>query len=43
MVCVHNYVPKDVWSKRYEQINSFEKHLAAHEDVLNKTNAEYAP
>lgn len=28
VVRVHNYVPKDVWSKRYEQINAFEKHLA---------------
>ena len=25
---VHNLVPKKVWSKRYDQINAFEKHLA---------------
>jgi polyphosphate kinase 2 (PPK2 family) len=25
---VHSLVPKEVWSKRYEQINQFEKHLA---------------
>jgi PPK2 family polyphosphate:nucleotide phosphotransferase len=29
VVRVHNIVPKDVWSKRYEQINEFEKILAA--------------
>ena len=28
VVRVHNIVPKAVWSKRYEQINSFEKILA---------------
>ncbi len=28
VVRVHNYVPKEVWSKRYEQINDFEKMLA---------------
>ena len=27
VVRVHNIVPKDVWSKRYEQINAFEKLL----------------
>lgn len=29
MVRVHNLVPKAVWSKRYEQINAFERILAA--------------
>jgi PPK2 family polyphosphate:nucleotide phosphotransferase len=29
VVRVHNIVPKDVWSKRYQQINEFEKILAA--------------
>jgi PPK2 family polyphosphate:nucleotide phosphotransferase len=28
VVRVHNLVPKEVWSRRYEQINQFEKHLA---------------
>jgi len=27
VVRVHNLVPESVWSKRYEQINQFEKHL----------------
>lgn len=27
VVCVHNLVPKGVWSKRYEHINSFERML----------------
>ena len=29
IVRVHNLVPKDVWSRRYEQINDFEAALAA--------------
>jgi len=28
VVRVHNLVPKKVWSKRYAQINAFERHLA---------------
>ncbi len=28
VVRVHNLVPKDVWSQRYDQINAFERHLA---------------
>jgi len=28
VVRVHNYVPKDVWRSRYDQINAFEKILA---------------
>jgi PPK2 family polyphosphate:nucleotide phosphotransferase len=28
VVRVHNLVPKEVWKKRYEQINAFEKQLA---------------
>ena len=28
VVRVHDLVPKSVWSKRYEQINDFERHLA---------------
>ena len=28
VVRVHNYVPQKVWSKRYEQINAFEKTLS---------------
>ena len=27
VVRVHNLVPKEVWSKRYDEINAFEKHL----------------
>jgi PPK2 family polyphosphate:nucleotide phosphotransferase len=33
VVRVHNLVPEDVWRKRYEQINDFEKMLA-HNDVI---------
>ncbi|MGA9587433.1 MAG: polyphosphate kinase 2 family protein [Terracidiphilus sp.] len=29
IVRVHNLVPKEVWSKRYDQINDFERRLAA--------------
>jgi PPK2 family polyphosphate:nucleotide phosphotransferase len=29
VVRVHNLVPKNIWSKRYKQINDFEKHIAA--------------
>ena len=28
VVRVHSLVPKEVWSKRYDQINAFERHLA---------------
>lgn len=28
VVRVHNLVPKEVWSKRYDEINQFEQHLA---------------
>ncbi|MGE5123995.1 MAG: polyphosphate kinase 2 family protein [Acidobacteriaceae bacterium] len=28
VVRVHSLVPKDVWSKRYDEINAFERHLA---------------
>ena len=28
VVRVHNYVPEDVWSKRYDQINDWEKMLS---------------
>lgn len=30
VVRVHNLVPKDVWSRHYDQINAFEKELAGH-------------
>lgn len=36
VVRVHNYVPKDVWSKRYEQINAFEKHLVENGTTILK-------
>jgi PPK2 family polyphosphate:nucleotide phosphotransferase len=35
VVRVHNLVPKDVWSRRYDQINAFEQELVTdHTDVL---------
>ena len=36
VVRVHNLVPKDVWSKRYEQINNFEKMLTENGTVILK-------
>lgn len=30
VVRVHNLVPRKIWSRRYDQINRFEKELAAH-------------
>jgi PPK2 family polyphosphate:nucleotide phosphotransferase len=36
VVRVHNLVPKDVWSERYEQINAFEKILARNDVVILK-------
>jgi PPK2 family polyphosphate:nucleotide phosphotransferase len=36
VVRVHNYVPKEVWSKRYEQINAFERHLAENGTTILK-------
>jgi PPK2 family polyphosphate:nucleotide phosphotransferase len=36
VVRVHNYVPKEVWSKRYEQINAFEKILAENGTTILK-------
>ncbi len=36
IVRVHNLVPKSVWSKRYEQINRFERHLADNHVVILK-------
>ena len=36
VVRVHNLVPKDVWSKRYEQINEFEKMLAQNRVTILK-------
>lgn len=36
VVRVHNYVPKEVWSKRYEQINAFEKMLAENGTTILK-------
>jgi len=35
-VRVHNLVPEKVWSQRYDQINSFEKELAAHDTHILK-------
>ena len=36
IVRVHNLVPKDVWSQRYDQINDFESILAANNVVILK-------
>jgi PPK2 family polyphosphate:nucleotide phosphotransferase len=36
VVRVHNIVSKDVWSKRYDQINEFEKHLAENGTLILK-------
>jgi PPK2 family polyphosphate:nucleotide phosphotransferase len=36
VVRVHGLVPKAVWSKRYEQINAFEQHLAANGTTIVK-------
>ena len=36
VVRVHNYVPREVWSKRYEQINAFEKLLAENGTTILK-------
>lgn len=36
VVRVHNYVPREVWSKRYEQINAFEKLLVENGTTILK-------
>jgi PPK2 family polyphosphate:nucleotide phosphotransferase len=36
VVRVHGLVPKAVWSKRYDQINAFEEHLAANGTTIIK-------
>ena len=36
VVRVHNLVPKDVWSARYDQINAFERGLADHDTHILK-------
>jgi PPK2 family polyphosphate:nucleotide phosphotransferase len=36
VVRVHDLVPKAVWSKRYDQINAFERHLAANGTTIVK-------
>ena len=36
IVRVHNLVPKDVWSKRYKEINQFEKLLAQNGTIILK-------
>jgi len=36
VVRVHDLVPKDVWSRRYDQINSFEKELVQHDTHILK-------
>ncbi len=36
VVRVHDLAPKDVWSKRYDQINDFERLLAANKTIILK-------
>lgn len=36
VVRVHNLVSKEIWSRRYEQINDFERSLAAHDTHILK-------
>jgi len=36
VVRVHKLVPKAIWSKRYEQINAFERHLADNDTQILK-------
>jgi PPK2 family polyphosphate:nucleotide phosphotransferase len=36
VVRVHNLVPEEVWSKRYEQINNFEKMLSENGTIILK-------
>jgi PPK2 family polyphosphate:nucleotide phosphotransferase len=36
VVRVHDFVPKDVWKARYDQINDFEKYLADNNVVIRK-------
>ncbi|MBA2254160.1 MAG: polyphosphate kinase 2 family protein [Chloroflexi bacterium] len=36
VVRVHELVPKEVWSRRYDQINRFEEHLAANGTTIVK-------
>jgi PPK2 family polyphosphate:nucleotide phosphotransferase len=36
VVRVHEIVPKSVWSKRYDQINAFERHLTANGTTIVK-------
>jgi len=36
VVRVHSLVPKEVWSKRYDQINDFEKHLVENGTLILK-------
>lgn len=36
VVRVRDFVPKEIWSKRYEQINAFEKHLAENGTTILK-------
>ena len=36
VVRVHELVPKTVWSKRYDEINAFERHLAANGTTIVK-------
>lgn len=43
VVRVHNLVPKEVWSRRYEQINEFERLLVAHNTTILKFYLHISP
>ena len=43
VVRVHNLVPKDVWSKRYDAINDFEKNLVANGTHILKFYLHISP
>jgi PPK2 family polyphosphate:nucleotide phosphotransferase len=36
VVRVHNFVPREIWSRRYDRINEFEESLAAHDTHILK-------
>jgi PPK2 family polyphosphate:nucleotide phosphotransferase len=43
VVRVHNLVPKNVWTRRYDLINDFEKGLAEHDTQILKFNLHISP
>lgn len=43
VVRVHNFVPKEVWSKRYDQINEFEELIAENGTIIVKFCLHISP